>query len=84
MGIIFRYLFEGMLTLLAVFFFTTVILLMAGAPPFVAYYHIFKGALGSWIKFAHVIKVWIPLRFVPAASYTHSESISGTSVLKGR
>lgn len=61
MGIIFRYLFEGMLTLLAVFFFTTVILLMAGAPPFVAYYHIFKGALGSWIKFAHVIKVWIPL-----------------------
>ena len=49
------------LTLFAVFFFTTLVLLLAGAPPFGAYYHILKGSLGSWIKFAHVIKAWIPL-----------------------
>ncbi len=61
MGIFSRYLIEGMLTLLAVFFFTTIILLVSGAPPFAAYYHIFKGSLGSWSKLAHVIKAWIPL-----------------------
>ncbi len=44
-----------------VFTFTTLVLLAAGAPPFEAYYHIFKGALGSWIRFSHVIKTWIPL-----------------------
>jgi simple sugar transport system permease protein len=59
--IFFRYLIEGILTLFAVFFFTTIILVMAGAPPFAAYFHIFKGSLGSWIKLSHVIKVWIPL-----------------------
>lgn len=61
MKIFLRYVFEGMLTLFAVFLFTTIILLVSGAPPFAAYYHIFKGALGSWIKFSHVISVWIPL-----------------------
>jgi general nucleoside transport system permease protein len=45
----------------AVFCFTTLILLITGAPPLAAYYHIFKGSLGSWLKFAHVIKAWIPL-----------------------
>ncbi|MEJ2731909.1 MAG: ABC transporter permease [Deltaproteobacteria bacterium] len=35
--------------------------IIAGAPPLAAYYHIFKGSLGSWLKFAHVIKAWIPL-----------------------
>jgi len=58
---VFRYLFEGMLTLLAVFFFTTIILFVSGAPPFAAYLHIFKGSLGSWVKLTHVIQVWIPL-----------------------
>ena len=52
---------QFMVTLFAVFFFTTLILLLAGAPPFAAYYHIFKGSLGSWNKFAHVMKTWLPL-----------------------
>jgi simple sugar transport system permease protein len=50
-----------LVTLMAVFFFTTLVLLIAGAPPFSAYYHIFRGALGSWNKIAHVVKAWIPL-----------------------
>ncbi|MEJ2170414.1 MAG: hypothetical protein P8X90_33365 [Desulfobacterales bacterium] len=50
-----------LLTLAAVFFFTSLVLLIAGAPPFAAYYYIFKGSLGSWIKFSHVLKAWIPL-----------------------
>jgi simple sugar transport system permease protein len=49
------------LTLFAVFFFTTLVLLLSGAPPFGAYYYILKGSLGSWNKFAHVTKAWIPL-----------------------
>lgn len=57
----FRYTREALLTLLIVFAFTTLILLLAGAPPFAAYFHIFKGSLGSWIKFTHAIKAWIPL-----------------------
>jgi ABC-type uncharacterized transport system permease subunit len=52
---------QVIVTVVAVFFFTSVILIIAGAPPLAAYYHIFKGSLGSWIKFAHVIKAWIPL-----------------------
>ncbi|MEE8258954.1 MAG: ABC transporter permease [Sphingomonadales bacterium] len=56
-----RYFREALLTLLIVFALTTLILLLTGAPPFAAYYHIFKGSLGSWIKFTHVIKAWIPL-----------------------
>jgi len=55
------YLREILLTLVMVVAFTTVILLLAGAPPFKAYYQIFKGSLGSWVKFSHVIKTWIPL-----------------------
>jgi ABC-type uncharacterized transport system permease subunit len=50
-----------LLTLAAVFFFTSLVLVIAGAPPFVAYYYILKGSLGSWNKFSHVIKAWIPL-----------------------
>ena len=49
------------LTLFAVFSFTTLVLLLAGAPPFSAYFYILKGSLGSWNKFAHVTKAWIPL-----------------------
>lgn len=52
---------ETAFALALVFCFTTLILVLAGAPPFAAYYHIFKGSLGSWIKFSHVIKAWIPL-----------------------
>jgi simple sugar transport system permease protein len=50
-----------LVTLIAVVFFTSLILIIAGAPPLAAYYHIFKGSLGSWLKFAHVVKAWIPL-----------------------
>jgi simple sugar transport system permease protein len=50
-----------LVTVIAVFFFTSLILIIAGAPPLAAYYHIIKGSLGSWLKFAHVIKAWIPL-----------------------
>jgi simple sugar transport system permease protein len=52
---------QAVLTLVVVFCFTTFVMLIAGAPPFAAYFHIFKGALGSWNKFAHVMKSWIPL-----------------------
>jgi len=50
-----------LLTLAAVFAFTSLVMLIAGAPPLAAYYHIIKGSLGSWNKFSHVIKAWIPL-----------------------
>ncbi len=52
---------EAAITLGVVFAFTTLALLVAGAPPFAAYHHLIKGALGSWVKFSHVVKVWIPL-----------------------
>ena len=50
-----------LLTILVVFCFTSLVLLIAGAPPLAAYYHILKGSVGSWVKFSHVIKAWIPL-----------------------
>jgi len=56
-----QYFREVILTIAAVFFFTTLILFAAGAPAFSAYFYLFKGALGSWIKFSHVMKAWIPL-----------------------
>ena len=56
-----RYLQYFLLTILVVFCFTSLILLIAGAPPLAAYYHILKGSVGSWVKFSHVIKAWIPL-----------------------
>jgi ABC-type uncharacterized transport system permease subunit len=49
------------LTVLVVFFFTALVLLVTGAPPVAAFYYIMQGSLGSWIKFSHVIKAWIPL-----------------------
>ncbi len=48
-------------TLVAAFLFTSLVMWIAGAPPFAAYYHIFKGSVGSFSKLAHVIKSWIPL-----------------------
>jgi simple sugar transport system permease protein len=56
-----RHLQYFLLTILVVFCFTSLILLIAGAPPLAAYYHILKGSVGSWVKFSHVIKAWIPL-----------------------
>jgi ABC-type uncharacterized transport system permease subunit len=50
-----------LVTVVVVFAFTSLVLLIAGAPPLAAYYHIFKGSLGSWLRFAHVITTWIPL-----------------------
>ncbi|MEJ2658237.1 MAG: hypothetical protein P8012_13765, partial [Desulfobacterales bacterium] len=61
MRIITRYLVESILALFAVLFFTTMILIVSGAPPFSAYYQIVKGSLGSWIKLAQVIQIWVPL-----------------------
>jgi ABC-type uncharacterized transport system permease subunit len=52
---------EMLITLAAVALFTTAILLVAGAPPLAAFQALYQGSLGSWIKFSHVIKVWIPL-----------------------
>jgi ABC-type uncharacterized transport system permease subunit len=39
-----------LVTVVVVFIFTSLVLLIAGAPPLAAYYHIFKGSLGSWLK----------------------------------
>ncbi len=61
MKTLFRYVCEIGLTVTAVFFFTALILQIAGASPLDACYHIFKGSLGSWTKFAHVTAAWIPL-----------------------
>lgn len=58
---ILKYLKEIILMLVIVIGFTTLILLLAGAPPLAAFTHIFKGSLGSWIKFTHVMKAWVPL-----------------------
>ncbi|MBN1637178.1 MAG: ABC transporter permease [Deltaproteobacteria bacterium] len=60
-GTVFPYVIDILVMLLVVFAFTTLVLFLVGAPPFAAYYHIFKGSLGSWVKFSHVIKAWIPL-----------------------
>lgn len=49
------------LTLLMVFAFAAAVLLMAGAPPLSAFYHLFKGSLGSAAKLGHVLNAWIPL-----------------------
>ncbi len=48
-------------TLGIVFVFVTGILALAGAPPLDAYRHLLMGSLGSWIKLAQVLNVWIPL-----------------------
>ncbi|MGC9324921.1 MAG: ABC transporter permease [Desulfomonilia bacterium] len=52
---------ESLIAITLVLAFTTMVLVIAGAPPLASYYHIFKGSLGSWVKFTHVIKAWIPL-----------------------
>ena len=52
---------EVLLTVAVVFVFTSLLLIISGAPPLEAYYHLFLGSLSSWVKFTHVVKVWIPL-----------------------
>jgi len=52
---------ELILALGAVSTFTILILVFSGAPPLAAFAQIIKGSLGSWSKFAHVVKAWIPL-----------------------
>jgi ABC-type uncharacterized transport system permease subunit len=56
-----RYIYPFLLTIFAAFLLTTLVLFISGAPPWAAYYQIFQGSLGSWVKFSHVIKSWIPL-----------------------
>ena len=56
-----RFAGELLVALGVVITFTILILVLSGAPPFAAFAQIIKGALGSWSKFAHVIKAWIPL-----------------------
>jgi len=52
---------DAFLLLGAAVLFTTAVLVIAGAPPFDAYLHIFKGAVGSTIRFSHVLAAWVPL-----------------------
>lgn len=52
---------EAGIVLGAVILITVVILLITGAPPLAAFQALYKGSLGSWNKFSHVIKAWIPL-----------------------
>lgn len=50
-----------MITLSAVVLFTTLVLAITGTPPLAALLALYKGSLGSWIKFSHVVKAWVPL-----------------------
>ena len=52
---------EAGFALAVVLLFTTGILLLAGAPPLQTMGALIKGSLGSWTKFSHVTKTWIPL-----------------------
>ena len=56
-----RIVLETALLIFGVLFLTIIILLAAGAPPYVALKAIFMGSLGSWLKIAQVLTVWIPL-----------------------
>jgi len=52
---------DVLLTAVAVLAFTSLLLIVSGAPPLDAYHHLLQGSLSSWVKFTHVVKVWIPL-----------------------
>lgn len=54
-------LLRSVLLAVAMTLFVVLVLLAAGAPPLAALNQIFQGALGSWSRFSHVIKAWIPL-----------------------
>ncbi|MDJ0912166.1 MAG: ABC transporter permease [Desulfobacterales bacterium] len=49
------------ITAATVFCFTFILIMASGAPPFKAFFYIFKGSLGSWVKLSHVIQAWVPL-----------------------
>jgi general nucleoside transport system permease protein len=57
---------EGLALLCGVVLFASVVLIAAGAPPVAAFLAILKGSLGSWSKFAHVLKAWVPLTLCAA------------------
>ncbi|MBC7358109.1 MAG: ABC transporter permease [Desulfacinum sp.] len=48
-------------TLALAFSFTTAVVLLSGEPPWAAYRYILEGSVGSWLKVAQVLKVWVPL-----------------------
>lgn len=52
---------EFAIALSIVFVFITAILLLAKAPPFQAYGHLLAGSVGTWLKLAQVLRVWVPL-----------------------
>ena len=52
---------ETAFLLLGVLGLTIIILLVAGAPPLTALNTLFMGSLGSWLKIARVLTMWIPL-----------------------
>jgi ABC-type uncharacterized transport system permease subunit len=56
-----RTFFETAFLLLGVLCLTIIILLVAGAPPLTALNAIMMGSVGSWLKIARVLTVWIPL-----------------------
>jgi ABC-type uncharacterized transport system permease subunit len=57
---------EILIIAVVVFIVTIMILLVSGVPPFSAFYHLFRGSLGSWTKFAQVLTAWIPLTLCSA------------------
>jgi len=60
-SILFRQVLEIFVLLGFVSAFTILVMVLTGAPPLAACYHLFMGSLGSWVKFSHVVKAWIPL-----------------------
>jgi simple sugar transport system permease protein len=52
---------ELSVTMALVLGFAFLVLAISGAPPLEAVYYLIQGSLGSWTKFTHVIKAWIPL-----------------------
>jgi len=53
--------YEILFVLAAVFFLTSGLILSTGTSPIAAYYHLSRGALGSWSKVSHVLTAWAPL-----------------------
>ena len=58
---LFRQVLEILVLLGLVSAFTILVMVITGAPPLATCYHLFMGSLGSWVKFSHVVKAWIPL-----------------------
>jgi simple sugar transport system permease protein len=56
-----RHVLEILFLMGVVLAFTALVMVLSGAPPLAACYHLLVGSLGSWVKFSHVVKAWIPL-----------------------